>query len=286
MVVADLGGISPEDQPNPNVMYELGIRHAFGLPVVILAWEDQRLPFDVNNQRAILSKRDFLDIEPTRLKLVRFIEAANEGRFYNPMDAVGRVAMIAKSSAALGEDSLLGALAEEIRELRGVVINRESRKPKVRKSDMSAKRILSKQMRSALWQHAQEIGFDASTWARYLSVPILEPVRDEAATWDIDGWKKHFDAHASLILEAKAARDVAKNASSDLPEEFVSLIADMLPPQPWPTGIHREIAEKLEVSSRRVTSAIELLIGRGVFKPQVDGVVVKQPEVKRIAEGE
>src|SRR3954466_10487539 len=32
MVVVDLGGAEPEDEPNPNVMYELGIRHALGLP--------------------------------------------------------------------------------------------------------------------------------------------------------------------------------------------------------------------------------------------------------------
>jgi hypothetical protein len=94
MVIVDLGGRYPTDQPNPNVMYELGLRHAFGLPVVVMAWEGQQLPFDVNNQRAILSRRDFLDIDPTTQRLVRFIRAAQEGKFYNPMEAVGREAQI------------------------------------------------------------------------------------------------------------------------------------------------------------------------------------------------
>ena len=47
IVVVDLGGATPQDPPNPNVMYELGIRHAFSLPAVMMAWDEQKLPFDV-----------------------------------------------------------------------------------------------------------------------------------------------------------------------------------------------------------------------------------------------
>ncbi|MBK8498056.1 MAG: cold shock domain-containing protein [Flavobacteriales bacterium] len=60
MVVVDLGGYKPESDPNPNVMYELGIRHAFNLPHVIMAWKGQRLPFDIANQRVIMENREML----------------------------------------------------------------------------------------------------------------------------------------------------------------------------------------------------------------------------------
>jgi hypothetical protein len=112
MVIVDLGGLRPEDPPNPNVMYELGIRHAFGLPLVIMAWDGQKLPFDVSNQRAILARRDFMDIEPTRQKLNRFIRSAQDGRYYNPMESVGREAAIDASSLVLGEES--GAVASDV----------------------------------------------------------------------------------------------------------------------------------------------------------------------------
>src|SRR6266404_134773 len=40
MVVVDLGGFEPDADPNPNVMYELGIRHALSLPLVMMAWQN------------------------------------------------------------------------------------------------------------------------------------------------------------------------------------------------------------------------------------------------------
>ena len=45
----------------------------------------------------------------------------------------------------------------------------------------------------------------------------------------------------------------------------------MLPSQPWPDGIHKEIAEKLDVSPRMVNKYINELMARGGFMPQVDG---------------
>jgi predicted nucleotide-binding protein len=55
LVIADLSNL------NPNVMYELGIRHAVGKPVVIFADPTQRLPFDISTLRVILV--DALDLD-------------------------------------------------------------------------------------------------------------------------------------------------------------------------------------------------------------------------------
>ena len=92
MVVVDLAGVTPDCDPNPNVMYELGIRHALDMALVMMAWKGQRLPFDVGNQRVIMERRDLLDLEVNRSKLVAFIRAAAQGRYYKPMAAVGRSA--------------------------------------------------------------------------------------------------------------------------------------------------------------------------------------------------
>ncbi len=117
MVVCDLGGRTPEDPPNPNVMYELGIRHAFGFPHVVMAWKGQQLPFDVGNQRAIMEGRDFIDIEITKQKLKSFIASAASGQFYRPMEAVGLTAAIEQIASIRGQDDLLVKLSVQMKNM-------------------------------------------------------------------------------------------------------------------------------------------------------------------------
>jgi DNA-binding Lrp family transcriptional regulator len=52
---------------------------------------------------------------------------------------------------------------------------------------------------------------------------------------------------------------------------LLELVVKNMPPQPWPKGAHRAVAEKLGVSPSVVTKAIDILIERGIFKPQVEG---------------
>ena len=275
MVVVDLGGRNPEDPANPNVMYELGIRHAFGRPLVILAWEGQRLPFDVSNQRAILSRRDFRDMEVTKQKLARFIRAAEEGRFYNPMEAVGREAAIDTTSLVLGEESLLGALAKEIRELRKSLPSRQDARI-APKTSLKIKWTMSKTTKAELWALAQRLGFEPHAWGKLMSTKVSPTQHEVMSAWSNKDWEKYLSDYS---VRLPAMQD---EYSAEITEEFIQQVNNRLPTQPWPSGIHKKVANDLNVSAKQVTKAIRALILRGDVFDQQNGVLIGSQPTRNI----
>ena len=107
----DLGGLLQDDGPNANVMYELGIRHAFDRPSVIYGWRAALLPFDVKEQRAVVEPRELGSVTSVRSALTAAIKAAVGGDYYRPMERIARAQLIAKASDS---DSAIRALAEQV----------------------------------------------------------------------------------------------------------------------------------------------------------------------------
>ncbi len=95
LVVADLTGL------NPNVFYEVAVRHAARKPIVHLITKGQDIPFDVANMRAVPYALDDPDVlEEARAELTRkvsAIEASDWKAAPNPITAARDVWLLRDS---------------------------------------------------------------------------------------------------------------------------------------------------------------------------------------------
>jgi hypothetical protein len=128
LVVADLTGL------NPNVFYEIAVRHAARKPIVHLITKGEAIPFDVANMRAVpyaLDDPDLLEEAQGELdRKVRAIEERDWTAGPNPVSAARDVWLLRDSDqpgAKEAADLLAGfnQLQDEVRSLSRRVTARE-----------------------------------------------------------------------------------------------------------------------------------------------------------------
>jgi hypothetical protein len=113
--VADLTG------RNPNVFYELAIRHAAQLPVVLIAERDEipRLPFDINQMRVIpIDHRDLASVDDAKKAIRAHLTHAFEGAVDSPISTLFNLEALAHGAPA---EQALATLATQIESLGGMV---------------------------------------------------------------------------------------------------------------------------------------------------------------------
>ncbi|MCJ8267979.1 MAG: hypothetical protein MJK04_01090 [Psychrosphaera sp.] len=102
LVIANLTGL------NPNVMYELAVRHSAGLPVITLAENGTVLPFDISDERTIFYSDNMETVTKLKPTLEQMItEAVNDPQPDNPVKRAAKVQVITESNNQNGLQSYI-----------------------------------------------------------------------------------------------------------------------------------------------------------------------------------
>lgn len=117
LVVADL------TEHNPNVFYELAIRHAFHKPLVQLIRKGDKIPFDVSGMRTIeVDELDLESVDEAKKEIGRQITALENGTAINesPISVAIQLDQLRRSGSV--EQHSLADLLTMMSELRATVV--------------------------------------------------------------------------------------------------------------------------------------------------------------------
>ena len=127
---------------NPNVMYELALRHCFNKPLVLIAENGTKLPFDIVVERTINYINDAQGVLDLRDDLSDAIAAIEKGEHESPIYSILRDYQIEKLIKAKIDDSKNG---EELNQALGLILNRldrmEARQPEHISSQIQSEKM-------------------------------------------------------------------------------------------------------------------------------------------------
>ncbi|MBS4539812.1 hypothetical protein GOQ27_15160 [Clostridium sp. D2Q-11] len=118
LVIANLTGL------NPNVMYELAVRHATMKPIVHICENNTKLPFDIVDQRSIFYNDDMYGTEELKSKLVKMVNSCLDVENKdNPIYSATQDKIFREVAASSNETNLEGYVIDRIDNLEALIQN-------------------------------------------------------------------------------------------------------------------------------------------------------------------
>jgi hypothetical protein len=108
----------------------------------------------------------------------------------------------------------------------------------------------------------------------------------------LDEWLGSAIEVSCSICEAnfKASRAASGvrvfGARGQVPQAVIDQVRALLPQQPWEKGVHRAVADQLNLPPKTIQQAIRALIETGVFLEQIDGVLYTRSQIQSLGRNE
>jgi len=125
LVIADLTGY------NPNVFYELGVRHTIQKPVIILIDAEDKIPFDLTNSRAIKLHKDWSGLDEAKEEFSKQIMNLEGQDVYESIvtpfinDFLGEEVIKEKLLTTLDDTKLRLLIEKAVNAIRGQAVKKE-----------------------------------------------------------------------------------------------------------------------------------------------------------------
>jgi hypothetical protein len=162
LVIANLSGL------NPNVMYELAVRHAKRLPVISLVEKGTNLPFDIAQERTILYDDDMKGVTSLKPALSQaVIDVLEEGEIDNPIYRVIQQSIIQTHVEVGSVNDFIVKKLNEIEEK--ISIRNSTRTPQIEKISESNLTRIEFEIESG----DKDIGIEIYELFEKLKMPIV-----------------------------------------------------------------------------------------------------------------
>ena len=201
---------------NPNVMYELCLRHVVAKPIIHICENGTELPFDIKDSRTVFYEDDMLGVEELKEKVRLFLDEITYEKEYmdNPVYVAYRHGKLLKETIGTEENEILKMLVGISEKLSGVKME----SAREIKPDQS---IINDTLAYTVGQFIRDVSCIENS--------KIEEVRNMNKGMKVYELAKQLNTTSKAILNvSKIIRVDARAMASDLSSSDVNMILDYI----------------------------------------------------------